>query len=106
MATCSEFFLGPALGISSSIPQTPKELIADSIKRTTVAHLFHFYPLITELASMPRRSPSSWVQNGNVPDNTQDVSGGQGGSHVVELDVRTLARSCLKEIAREMGLPS
>ena len=59
---------------------------------------------------MPRRSPSSWVQNGNVPsvtdDNTHEVSGGQGGSHVVELDARTLARSCLKEIGREMGLPS
>ena len=99
----------PALGTNNSLPQTPKELIADSIKRTTVAHLFHFYPLITELASIPRESPSFWVQNGNAPSVTdgsvQDVSG-QGGSNVVELDARTLARSCLKEIGREMGLPS
>ncbi|KAJ7597649.1 guanine nucleotide exchange factor in Golgi transport N-terminal-domain-containing protein [Mycena floridula] len=76
----------PAIGSSSS----PSVLIADSVKRSSVAHLFHFYPTLCEIASIPRRAPSSWVQ--------------EKGAEPVELDARVLARRCLKEVGREMGV--
>lgn len=43
-------------------PPTPRELVSDSIKRSTTAHLFHFYPVLCEIASIPRHSPTAWVQ--------------------------------------------
>ena len=119
-------------------PPTPRELVSDSIKRSTVAHLFHFYPVLCEIASIPRRSPTAWVQ-ASVSDsdkvkrgkNERDdgkakgklqkkgtikekstrvvadavVSGdGDVKGDVIELDARTLARDCLKELGREMGV--
>lgn len=65
-------------------------LLADAVKRSTIAHLFHFYPVICEIASIPRRTPSTWVmlQNGEAE----------------ELDARVLARHCLKEVGKEMGV--
>jgi len=96
------------------IPQTTKELFADSAKRSSVAHLFHFYPLLCELASVPRQSPSyhsvqngvrvSYVSDGkSVKDNNYHQNPSKQGS-VVERDARHLAMECLKKIGREMGL--
>ncbi|KAJ7641694.1 hypothetical protein FB45DRAFT_900796 [Roridomyces roridus] len=68
----------------------PSLLIADAVKRSPVAHLFHFYPVLCEIASIPRQTPSSWVVD--------------KGSSVAELDARVLARECLKEVGREMGV--
>ena len=121
-------------------PLTPRELISDSIKRSTVAHLFHFYPVLCEIASIPRHSPTAWVQ-ASVSDSDKvnhDSSGrhdgkakgklqkknkeeekekptqssvdaptvvtGEINDDVIELDARTLARDCLKELGREMGV--
>ena len=108
-------------------------MVSDSIKRSTVAHLFHFYPVLCEIASIPRRSPTAWVQASTSDSdkrgkNERDdgkpkgkiqkkeskekstravadatVNGDVKGD-VVELDARTLARDCLKELGREMGV--
>ena len=126
---------------------TPRELVSDSIKRSTVAHLFHFYPVLCEIASIPRRSPTAWVLQASASDfdnnnkvnrgkHERDDSKGKGKlqkkessnkekstravadsaaaaaviadgdvkGDVVELDARTLARDCLKELGREMGV--
>jgi hypothetical protein len=100
------------------IPQSTKALFADSAKRSTMAHLFHFYPLLCELASIPHRSPSYAVRSGSrssvhtVSDGTS-VKGEENGQEpsvegstavVVEWDARRLAMECLREIGREMGL--
>ena len=117
---------------------TSRELVSDTIKRSTVAHLFHFYPVLCEIASIPRRSPTAWVQtsdsdkvnrgkknerddgktkgklqkketnnkeksNRAVADAAISADGDLKGD-VIELDARTLARDCLKELGREMGV--
>ncbi|KAF9267021.1 hypothetical protein L218DRAFT_955496 [Marasmius fiardii PR-910] len=65
----------------------PSRLIADSAKRSPVAHLFYFYPILCEIASIPRKTtPSSFVQGG------------------VEMDARSLGRECLMVVGREMGV--
>ncbi|PPQ90332.1 hypothetical protein CVT25_007734 [Psilocybe cyanescens] len=106
----------PAIGKDIPIPQTPQEVVADSVKRSTVAHLFHFYPVLCEIASIPRRSPTEIrihrslqtradkIEVANGGTDTLDLSGTDGGA-VAELDARTVARECLKEIGREMGVP-
>jgi len=99
---------------------TPSELIADAIKRSLVAHLFHFYPVLCDIASIPRKTPSAWVM-AKVPlaptlpagsrlhsNETQlpqnNLSGSEPSGKAVELDARTLARQCLREIGKEMGV--
>ncbi|KAF8879578.1 guanine nucleotide exchange factor in Golgi transport N-terminal-domain-containing protein [Infundibulicybe gibba] len=42
------------------------KLISDAVKRSSVAHLFHFYPVLCEIASMPRKTPSGWVNTSDV----------------------------------------
>ena len=112
-------------------------MVSDSIKRSTVAHLFHFYPVLCEIASIPRRSPTAWVQasasdsdKANRGKNERDdgkakgklqkkenkekstravadvafTADGDVKGDVIELDARTLARDCLKELGREMGV--
>jgi hypothetical protein len=113
-------------------PPTPRELVSDSIKRSTVAHLFHFYPVLCEIASIPRRSPTaSDSDKANRGKNERDDNKAKGKlqkkenkerstrtvadaavaaadgdvkGNVIELDARTLARDCLKELGREMGV--
>lgn len=103
----------PAIGAELPIPKNPKDLIADSVKRSTVAHLFHFYPVLCEIASIPRGSPSEIrgaiaiqqshsgrkEKNGVIPE--REVSKSELGE---ELDARTVARRCLKEVGREIGV--
>lgn len=116
-------------------------MVSDSIKRSTVAHLFHFYPVLCEIASIPRHSPTAWVLQASASDsdkvnrgkkNERDDGKGKGKlqkmenkeksiravadaaaaaavdgdvkGDVIELDARTLARDCLKELGREMGV--
>ena len=97
------------LGTDMDIPQTIKELFADSAKRSSVAHLFHFYPLLCELASIPQSPSYHLMQNGSR-DSMRSVSNeksvNRGSSAVVERDARHLAMECLKRIGREMGLSS
>lgn len=88
----------------------PKGLITDAVRRSSKAHLFHFYHVFCEIASLPRKTPSAWLSS------PSEHPGGDGQSRIVqeeqekvkdfiEFDARTLARECLKAIGREMGLP-
>lgn len=87
----------------------PKSLIADAVRRSSRAHLFHFYHIFCEIASLPRKTPSAWLSS--PPEHTA----GDGQSRIaqeenerlkdfMEFDARTLARECLKAIGQEMGL--
>lgn len=87
----------------------PKSLIADAVRRSSKAHLFHFYHIFCEIASLPRKTPSAWLSS--PPEHIA----GDGRSRIaqeenertrdfVEFDARTLARECLKAIGQEMGL--
>ncbi|KAJ6632164.1 hypothetical protein B0H10DRAFT_1976381 [Mycena sp. CBHHK59/15] len=78
---------------------SPSLLIADAVKRSSVAHLFHFYPVLCEIASIPRKTPSSWVLS-----RAADASASLGDGEAIELDARVLARECLKEVGKEMGV--
>ncbi|KAG5638067.1 hypothetical protein H0H81_002035 [Sphagnurus paluster] len=83
----------------------PTQLIADAVKRSSVAHLFHFYPVLCEIASIPRKTPSAWVvapQTGPITNGFTDTH--QRAESAIELDARTLARACLKEVGKEMGV--
>ncbi|KAJ7226681.1 hypothetical protein GGX14DRAFT_692973 [Mycena pura] len=86
----------PAIDASLS----PALLVADAVKRSSVAHLFHFYPVLCEIASIPRRTPSTWVLSPRAGEG--DTM--EGDDDATELDARTLARACLKEVGREMGV--
>lgn len=91
----------------------PKGLIIDAVRRSSKAHLFHFYHVFCEVASLPRKTPSTWLSS------LSDNPAGDGQSRIVqeeqertketkdfiEFDARTLARECLKAIGEEMGLP-
>ena len=87
----------------------PKSLITDAVRRSSRAHLFHFYHIFCEIASLPRKTPSAWLSS--PPEHTA----GDGQSRIaqeenerlkdfMEFDARTLARECLKAIGQEMGL--
>ncbi|KAF7329520.1 Protein MON2 [Mycena kentingensis (nom. inval.)] len=83
----------PPLDVSET--RTPGDVIKNAVKRSRVSHLFHFYGVLCEIASVPspRRTPTMWVKD----------EGGADGE-ATELDARTLARECLKVIGTEMGV--
>ncbi|KAG6901567.1 hypothetical protein C0995_010501 [Termitomyces sp. Mi166 len=91
---------------------SPALLMADVVKRSTVAHLFHFYPVLLEIASTPRKAPSAWVVPTKAMSSAGPLTNGytifdsdaQGNVNAVELDARTLAQNCLKEVGKEMGV--
>ncbi|PCH34907.1 hypothetical protein WOLCODRAFT_27538 [Wolfiporia cocos MD-104 SS10] len=103
-------------GIDQSLE--PMQLIADAVKRSPTAHLFHFYPILCEIVSIPRKSPSTWVMTTSAtrgqsavhladsiatrPNALPKIS--NGDHRAVELDARTLATECLKEVGRGMGV--
>ncbi|PFH47539.1 hypothetical protein AMATHDRAFT_151886 [Amanita thiersii Skay4041] len=92
---------------NGDIPITPSQLVADAVKRSCVAHLFHMYPVLCEIASKPRKVPAMPVIALERSDGSRDgVDGGGAGRQqvVLELDARMLARACLREIGKEMGL--
>ena len=47
-------------------PLPASELIADSVKRSSCAHVFYFYALLSEIVSVPRRAPRAWMMAENV----------------------------------------
>ncbi|KAL0563857.1 Endocytosis and vacuole integrity protein [Marasmius crinis-equi] len=70
---------------------TPKQLITDSVlKHSSVTHLFYFYPVVCEIATIPRKMPSSFVEKRE--------------GEIKEIDARSLARECLKAAGREMDV--
>lgn len=106
------------IAIDSSL--TPSLVIADAVKRSTVAHLFHLYPVLCDIASIPRKTPSAWIMAPTSatsvtsgPDETKsarrssignDETGDWSSGKAIELDARVLARGCLKEVGKEMGV--
>ncbi|TFY62206.1 hypothetical protein EVJ58_g4016 [Rhodofomes roseus] len=95
----------------------PAQLIADAVKRSPKAHLFHFYPVLCEIVSIPRRTPSAWISPEalSLTNSTLSPLGGSTGSdrrangvvehgRPVELDARSLVKECLKEVGKEMGV--
>jgi hypothetical protein len=92
----------------------PSELIADAVKRSSRAHVFHFYTLLCEIASVPRKAPSAWItadrlvtgSGGPTVDASREKrENGMGRGHVLSFDARVLARECLKEVGHELGVP-
>lgn len=69
--------------------------------------------MLCEIASIPRKSPTGWVAGDTSLTNKRPVNSPRSGVlekeitgnfGVKELDARMLARECLKEIGREMGI--
>lgn len=106
------------IAIDSTMP--PSELIADAVKRSSVAHLFHFYPILCDIVSIPRKTPSAWLiaeaasplfpslprtstdhvdiaSQGNIENLALDRV-------ALELDARALARECLKLVGNEIDI--
>jgi hypothetical protein len=87
-------------------------LIADVVRRSSVAHLFYFYSVLYEIASIPRKAPSAWVISNSLASQTdQERRGNSVQPHIgavekgnaVEVDARTLARGVMKVLGKEMG---
>lgn len=88
--------------------------MADTVKRSPAAILFYFYAALSEVASIPRRTPSTWtLVNGiHKPDSNQSKRDSKSlmnrpqdvEEDVLNLDARTLARECLKVLGHEMGV--
>jgi hypothetical protein len=76
--------------------RSPSDIIADAVKRSAVAHLFHFYPVFCEIVSIPRRTPNAWVSSHAGGDQNGDVA-------ATLLDARVLAKECLKLVGKEMA---
>jgi len=103
----------PPKAIDASLQ--PSELIADAVKRSSRAHVFHFYTLLCEIASVPRKAPSAWITTDRLvtasggpavaTSNNSGAGSGMGRGHVLSFDARVLARECLKEVGRELGVP-
>ena len=114
------------LAVDTSLPAS--EIIADSVRRSSRAHVFHFYALLCEIVSVPRKAPSAWVTaerlapGGRSKDKKDDspiavrvhhplghvamgAGNGSDTGRLVSLDARALARECLKEVGRELGVP-
>lgn len=85
--------------------------------------MFHFYSLLCEIASVPRKAPSTWISadrlavlSGVPADKEMEgiktaatgpahrASSRPGPGNLVSLDARELARECLKEVGRELGV--
>lgn len=85
--------------------------------------MFHFYSVLCEIASVPRKAPSAWISADrlavlssapadNEKKETETAATGRthypssksGPGHLVLFDARELARECLKEVGRELGV--
>ena len=102
------------------------------MKRSSRAHMFHLYSLLCEIASVPRKAPSAWIaadrlvvasSSGGLSASSKEKKeesaaavrthhpgssrsgSGSGMGHLVSFDARGLARDCLKEVGRELGVP-
>lgn len=85
-------------------------MVSDAVKRSPLAHLFYFYPVLCEIASLPGKTPSAWIRQttGRSLSNgggqyQNGVAGGMVDGVVVEIDARGLAKKCLRLVGKEMG---
>ncbi|KAF9530793.1 hypothetical protein CPB83DRAFT_850328 [Crepidotus variabilis] len=102
----------PSLGADIPVPSTPRKIIADSYKRSPKAHLFHLYPVICEIASIPRKGALAWVPKDVAHTalyaktssiNEQGIDLDQESSFIKH-DARSLAKDCLMVIGQELGI--
>ncbi|KAG2037155.1 hypothetical protein BDR03DRAFT_1092081 [Suillus americanus] len=99
----------PVVDVSLS----PSAHIADVVKRSSVAHLFYFYSVLCEIASIPRKTPSAWViTSSSSPGTNQERRGNslqphigalEEGGDAMEVDARIFARKALQILGKEMG---
>ncbi|KAI0030497.1 hypothetical protein K488DRAFT_54152 [Vararia minispora EC-137] len=105
--------------LDTSLP--PAALLAATHRRSARAHLFHFYSVLCEIAALPRAPPVAFVRAGPLAKagNEGKAEGGERDGRskaervlgigaqeaVVERDARKLARECLREVGRELGVP-
>ncbi|KAI0073983.1 hypothetical protein K474DRAFT_1774330 [Panus rudis PR-1116 ss-1] len=101
----------------------PSKLISDAVKRSSRAHLFHLYPVLSEIIAIPRKTPTTWVVTQKPKGASRDrstiakpeevrnsvgwedvASGSVDEGRAIELDARQVVKECLKEIGREMGV--
>ena len=99
------------LGIDPSL--SPSAVIADAVKRSDKAHLFHFYKPLCQIAALPRKAPKAWTtaatlngtpQSGRPPTGDvqqSTVAGAVTNGHMEECDARLLATQCLDEMGKE-----
>jgi hypothetical protein len=86
------------IAVDASLP--PSKLIQEAINRSCQAHLFHLYPVLCDIAAIPRKSVTTWTA---VTFADPEVQSGQIGT---QLDARQLAREALEKLGGEMGLES
>ncbi|KIY67422.1 hypothetical protein CYLTODRAFT_422528 [Cylindrobasidium torrendii FP15055 ss-10] len=82
--------------------KSPSQIIADAVKCSSVAHLFYFYTIICDIASIPRSTPVAWVANGSQVTLRDDNA---SYTHVERVDARDVARRCLRAMGQEMSIP-
>ena len=105
----------------------PSQLIADSVKRSTKAHLFQLYSSLCSIAALPRPTPVAWVSvsktfsgDGDLrtartdsviavstdvtATKTSRVAEASRSAKVEELDARKVASLCLECIGKELGV--
>jgi hypothetical protein len=75
----------------------PSALVAEAISRSNIAHLFHFYPVLCEIASIPRKTPFAVMKERPNGKSSQQ-------NEPIHLDARSLARECLRMVGQEMGV--
>ena len=84
-------------------------LLGDIARRSTRAHLFHFYPELCRISALPKGSVSAWLNTSKgadeEPSTTRSVIATSSETQKLEeLDARILAASCLKQIGLELGV--
>jgi hypothetical protein len=112
-----------SLKLSTSLP--PAKLIADSVKRSSRANLFHFYSPLCEIASVLHKAPSACIsvdrlavlsgvpaekerkemESAAIGRTHHASSSRRGPGHLVSFDARELVRKRLKEVRHELGVP-
>jgi len=106
-----------------NITLPPSQLIPQAIQRSPVAHLFHFYSLLCEIATLPRSPATAWaipsvneidekttvfspepIDAGHTLDKRSSIGTTLAGKvKPVEFNSRQLARDCLLLIGKELG---
>ncbi|KAI6131100.1 hypothetical protein EDD16DRAFT_1822615 [Pisolithus croceorrhizus] len=103
--------------VDPSLPASA--LIPDIVRRSSVAHLYHFYTIMCELSSIPRQTPSAWIlsppptpassthsrapEDKGILPNPSVSNVNVIRNEVTIIDARGLARECLKVLGTELG---
>jgi len=101
-------------GVDPSCPLS--QMISDSVKRSTKAHLFQLYDPLCQIAASPRKPPVAWVfVSKTLPNSSLSELDAPSPKHsrvaeasrnaiVEERDARKVASLCLESIGKELGV--